>query len=633
MPRHLTSLNDSETGKTFIGAWNLNLVLAWALVFAGQMLLPVGSCLAITSSDQESKLKQDPPNVILLMTDDQGWGDFGIHGNDVVRTPNFDALAAGSVEFDNFYVSPVCSPTRACLMTGRYNYRTRCIDTYLGRSMMDTQEVTIAELLKQNSYATGIFGKWHLGDCYPMRPMDQGFDISVVHRGGGLAQPSDPLENENRYTDPILFRNGIQFQAQGYCTDVYFDEALKFIQQQHEGKRPFFAYIATNAPHGPLHDVPETLKQQYLDDPQALQSVMVGDPANLERRTNDLASVFAMITNVDQNLGRLIETLDNLGITDNTIILFLNDNGPASSRYVGKFRGTKATVFEGGVRSPLWIHWPAKITPGEHRTNLSAHIDVLPTIMDACQIEIPDSLKLDGRSLLPAALDSDHQWLQRNIVLQTHRGDTPQKFHNCMIRLGEWKLVHPSGFGKEQFEGKPKFQLYNVTADPGESDDLAHTHPEIVKQLRSVYESWFEDVSSTRPDNFAPPRIKVGYAEEPETVLTRNDWRGKTWNDQEPGVWLVEFAEAGNYEFQVIFRNPVQQSEDHPLAAVLKINQQQLNSPKLDADAPNRLAFSANVKAGPATISCCLLKESASGSSANSDPKLENAYQIFIRRK
>lgn len=589
-------------------------------------------------------MKPTQPNVILIMTDDQGWGDFGFHGNDVVRTPNFDALAAGSVSFDNFYVSPVCSPTRACLMTGRYNYRTRCIDTYLGRSMMDTNEVTIAEILKQNGYSTGIFGKWHLGDCYPLRPIDQGFDVSVVHRGGGLAQPSDPIENKDRYTHPILFRNGVQFQATGFCTDVYFSEAIQFIRQQDQSSKPFFAYIATNAPHGPLHDVPADLKQLYLDDPKALHSVMVGRPAKLEQATDDLASVFSMITNVDQNLGRLMATLDELEITDNTMILFLNDNGPASNRFVGEFRGTKATLFEGGIRSPLWMHWPERFTPGEQRAQLSAHIDLLPTILDACQIAVPNNLKLDGQSLLAAALDAKTAMPQRSIFLQTHRGNVPQKYHNCMIRRGEWKLVHPSGFGKERFDGSPKFELYNVLTDPGESNDLAQIHPEMVQQLQQAYEAWFDDVSSTRPDNFAPPRILVGYAEEPQTVLTWNDWRAKGWNDQEPGFWLLDFSEKGDYLFEIIFRNPIKSSSDRPVTGFLQINDQQWESSKVPANASDRLTFTANVDAGAAKVSCFLASPQSDTNArpdarpdakpdAKPDARFQSAYQIFIRRK
>ena len=190
-------------------------------------------------------LAAERPNIVLMMSDDQGYGDFGATGNPVIETPHIDRMARESVSMRTFYVSPVCSPTRANLMTGRYNYRTRVIDTYLGRSMMDPEEVTIAEVLHGAGYATGIFGKWHLGDCYPMRPIDQGFEQALVHRGGGLAQPSEPLENQNRYTDPILFRNGEKVRTKGYCTDVYFDAAIEFIEQARRNQRSFFVYLPT----------------------------------------------------------------------------------------------------------------------------------------------------------------------------------------------------------------------------------------------------------------------------------------------------------------------------------------------------------------------------------------------------
>src|SRR5262245_26202184 len=196
------------------------------------------------------------PNVILIMTDDQGYGDLGVHGNPIIRTSNIDAMAKKSAVLPSFYVSPVCTPTRASLMTGRYNYRTRAIDTFRGRAMMDASEVTVAELLKTAGYATGIFGKWHLGDCYPMRPIDQGFDMALVHRGGGIGQPSDPPGAEDKYTDPVLFRNGQPEQTQGYCSDVYFREGMTWAEKVSGAGKPFFLYLPTNCPHGPFGDVP-----------------------------------------------------------------------------------------------------------------------------------------------------------------------------------------------------------------------------------------------------------------------------------------------------------------------------------------------------------------------------------------
>ena len=222
-------------------------------------------CLTLCLSLIPSAIKaQDRPNIILIMTDDQGIGDFSVNGNPFLETPNIDRLSTESTSLENFYVHPVCTPTRACLMTGRYNYRTRAIDTYIGRAMMEPEEITIAEILSQAGYRTGIFGKWHLGDCYPMRAVDQGFQTALIHRGGGIGQPSDPLAARSKYTDPILCRNGVAESFTGYCTDIYYQEAIDFIRSSHESEKPFFVYLPDNTPHGPFGDVPNDLYQYYL---------------------------------------------------------------------------------------------------------------------------------------------------------------------------------------------------------------------------------------------------------------------------------------------------------------------------------------------------------------------------------
>ncbi|MCP4861959.1 MAG: sulfatase-like hydrolase/transferase, partial [Planctomycetes bacterium] len=253
---------------------------------------------------ESAQSKAAAPNVIVIMTDDQGWGDFGFHGNPVLQTPALDGFAASATRLNTFYVHPVCTPTRSALMTGRYPQRTRAFDTWVGRAMMDPQEVTVAEVLRGSGWATGIFGKWHLGDCYPMRAMDQGFDESLVHLGGGIGQPADPEGGEGKYTDPILFHNGEAQQMDGYCTDIYFDEALAWITEQSQKDKPFFAYIPTNAPHGPFHDVPEQLLKKYqeMDLAPAFAQPQGGHSLPKDFNADRLARIFAMIENVDQNV-------------------------------------------------------------------------------------------------------------------------------------------------------------------------------------------------------------------------------------------------------------------------------------------------------------------------------------------
>ena len=488
------------------------------------------------------------PNVIVVMTDDQGYGDFGVTGNSLIRTPNIDAMARRSAHWEQFYVSPVCSPTRACLMTGRYNHRTKCIDTFKGRSMMATDEVTVAELLREAGYATGIFGKWHLGDNYPMRATDQGFDESLVHKGGGIAQPSEPIENQRRYTDSLLFRNNREVASEGYCTDVFFESAFEFIQAQHESSRSFFCYIPLNAPHGPFHDVPTDLLAEYQQVDFSSIAVPVGKRQPLDEHDR-VARIAAMITNVDQNVGRLFEQLDRLGIANNTIVVFLTDNGPNTRRYVGPFRGKKSEVYEGGVRTPLWIQWPSVISAGTVvKETVAAHIDLMPTLLEACGVELPRNL--DGRSLLRKLKDPSLEMPERPLVIQYHRGDEPSRYHSCMVRKGRWKIVHPSGTQKEFFRGRPAWELYDLVADPGESNDLAESHQDVVAQLVRVYEKWFDDVSQERPDQPGPPHIVIDPRRENPAILTWQDMIDGNWRSNQVGYYKIDIADSGRFDIR-----------------------------------------------------------------------------------
>ena len=411
---------------------------------------------------------QSKPNVVLIMTDDQGYGDLGVHGNPIVKTPHIDAMAGRSAVLKNFYVSPVCTPTRASLMTGRYNYRTRAIDTFRGRAMMDSSEVTVAEILRDADYATGIFGKWHLGDTYPLRAMDQGFEESLVIRGGGIGQPSDPPGGEGKYTDPMLFRNGTAVAMPGYCTDIYFTEGMKWAESAAGKGRPFFMYLPTNAPHGPFDDVPrewlEYYKKQTIAPDRFPATPGHAVPKNLNSET--LARVYAMISNIDDNVGRLFEWLDRQKLTERTLVIFMTDNGEATAGYNAGLRGHKSDVYEGGVRSPFFAHWPGKLEPGVASDTVAAHIDVLPTILEACGVTLPPGLKLDGRSVWPLLRREPVKMKDRFLFVQSHRGDEPVLYHNFAVRTQRWKLVHNSGFGQERLPDRPiKLELFDMTND------------------------------------------------------------------------------------------------------------------------------------------------------------------------
>ncbi|MBX9791487.1 MAG: arylsulfatase [Pirellulales bacterium] len=468
------------------------------------------------------------PNVVLIITDDQGWGDLGCHGNERIRTPHLDRLATDGLEMTRFYVSPVCAPTRASLLTGRYNYRTGVVDTYRGRAMMHADEVTLAEMLSAAGYRTGIFGKWHLGDNYPLRACDQGFAESLVHGGGGIVQAADPPQG-NHYQDPWLWRNGHLEQTHGYCSDVYTDAAIDFIE--HQSGRPFFAYLAFNCPHLPLE-------------------VRAGDdtPYRAAGLDDVTAKVYGMVTNIDENIGRLLDVLDEARLADDTIVIFLTDNGPQQDRYNGQMRGRKSSVYDGGIRVPLLVRWPGRLERGRKLDVVAAHIDITPTLLAACDVAAPSSVRFDGLNLLPLWTGNDAQpsaLPDRTIFIQTHRGDVPELGRNCTAIGPRWKLVQGVGWREGALaDREKKFELFDLLADPREEHDRATAEPTVLADLKRQYEAWFHDVEGTR--HFAPPRILVGTPRENPTLLTRQECRG-----DDPGHWLVEIA-PGHYDIKLI---------------------------------------------------------------------------------
>lgn len=471
------------------------------------------------------------PNIVLIITDDQGWAQLGMRGDPELQTPNIDRLAADSVDMARFYASPVCAPTRASLMTGRHAYRTGVVDTWLGRAMMAPDEVTIAEVLQGAGYRTGIFGKWHLGDSHPMRPQDQGFGHVVVHRGGGIGQPSDPPGSG--YVAPILFQDGEAHRFDGYVTDVIVDEALRFIDAS--GTQPFFAYVATNTPHSP-YLVPDRYREPYVKQ-------------GLSDRD---ARIYGMITNIDDNVGRLLRHLDARGLRDDTIVVFMTDNGPTTERYTAGLRDRKSSTFEGGIRVPFFVRWPGRLVPRRVETP-AAHIDVMPTLLDLADVDVPADVAIDGRSLVPLFSTDAAGWPDRTLVVQAHRGDVPAPYRNFAAIGSRYKLVEGTGFALAQGADIPPPALYDIVDDPGEQHDLAAERPDDVAWLRAAYDAWFADVTSTR--GFAPLAIAVGSEAEPSVTLTRQDWRavGSTqgWGQNDLGVWVVDVRQPGGYDIQV----------------------------------------------------------------------------------
>lgn len=468
----------------------------------------------------------DRPNIILVMSDDQGIGDLGIHGNDKIKTPNIDKFGREGIELTRFYVSPVCAPTRAELMTGRNYYRTGVIHTSRGGAKMHTEEITIAELLGGAGYRTGLFGKWHLGDNYPMRPQEQGYQEVLMLKSGGITQPPD---QPNAYQDPILWHNGERFQAKGYCTDVFFGAAMKFIEENKS--RPFFTYIALNAPHTPLEvsdDYIKPYKEMGLDD--------------------TTARVYGMVQNIDENFGRLVAHLDKLKLRENTILIFMTDNGPQQARYTMNLRGRKTMTYEGGNRVPFFIQWPAKLKGARQIDRLAANIDVLPTLLEVCGVKKPADLKLDGMSLMPLLTGAKPEpWPERMLFFQVHRGLTPKLYQNCSVVSQRWKMVgSPGTFGREDFiaSAEPVIELYDLSADGSEKSDAAKENPEVLKRLRTAYEKWFADMQATR--GFKPGDIHIGNkAENPVHLCYYQD---ATWVGNSTKGWQVVIEQSGKYK-------------------------------------------------------------------------------------
>ena len=494
--------------------------------------------LALASCGGPDDAGGERPNIVLIMTDDQGWAQLGAHGDPLLQTPHIDRLADESVEMTRFYVSPVCAPTRAALLTGRYTYRTGVVDTYIGRAMMDPAEVTIAEMLRDAGYRTGIFGKWHLGDNYPLRSADQGFEESIVHRGGGIGQPSDPPGSD--YFDPILFHNGEQVQRSGYVTDVLFDEAMRWIGEG--GGQPFFAYIPTNAPHSP-YLVPDAYREPY-----AAQGLDDRD-----------ARIYGMITNIDDNVGRLTAHLDAHGLTRDTLVIFMTDNGPTTRLYHAGLRAQKGSVYENGIRVPFLVRWPARLAPRQVDT-LGAHIDVTPTLLAAAGAALPSDMTFDGLNLLPLwdGTGAAGAWPERNYVVQSHRGNAPAPYRAFAVVGQRYKLVQALSFAEPAPPDAP-FELYDLLDDPGETTDLAGRRPEVVERLTADYDRWFADVSASR--GYHPVRFAIGSDRQPHVTLTRQDWRmtppdGWGRNQAVLGHWEVEALSAGPYDVTVTFANP-----------------------------------------------------------------------------
>ncbi|GIZ09783.1 arylsulfatase [Flavobacterium sp. UMI-01] len=496
-------------------------------------------CLAlglVFQTQQATAQNTKKPNVIIIITDDQGYGDLGCTGNPIVKTPHLDQFYKKSVRLTDFHVGPTCAPSRSGLMTGRYANRVGVWHTIGGVSILREKEVTMANVFQNNGYETGMFGKWHLGDSYPSRPQDKGFKHTLIHGGGGVGQTPDYWNND--YFDDTYLENGVPKKVKGYCTDVWFDEAMKYIETNKD--KPFFCYIAPNAPHLPFN-VPADYYNKYKN----------------EAIPEELKKFYAMITNVDDNFKRLQDKLKQLKLDENTIVIFLTDNGTASGYketdgkmygYNANMKGIKNSEYEGGHRVPFFISYPAgKISGGRDVNTLAAHLDVLPSLATICKLEMP-KLDLDGSDISSLLLDKNAVFKRDYLITDSQRVQEPIKWRKSAVMSDKMRLVNGT-------------ELYDVSKDPGQNNNIAAQFPDVVAKMRGYYEEWWSSVS-TEFNIF--PEIIVGSDKQNPVEITCHDEHVHDstipWNQDyiregklNPigGEFTLNFDRDGVYEIEV----------------------------------------------------------------------------------
>lgn len=470
------------------------------------------------------------PNVVVILADDQGWGDLSIHGNTNLSTPNIDSLARDGALFERFYVCPVCSPTRAEFLTGRYHPRGGVWNVTIGGERLNLDEKTIADTFKTAGYKVGAFGKWHNGTQYPYHPTARGFDEFYGFCSGHWGD----------YFDPPLEQNGRLVRGRGYISDDLTDHALAFIEANRD--RSFFCYLPFNTPHSPMQ-VPDRFFEKHKNADLRMRH------AGPEHEDVDFTrAAMAMCENIDWNVGRVLERLDELKLADNTIVLYFSDNGPNSWRWNGGMRGRKGSTDEGGVRSPLLLRWPGHVRPGTRITQIAGAIDLLPTLADLAGIPVVSSRPLDGVSVAPLL-----------------RGDPIAGWPDRLI------FSHWSGkvsVRNQQYRLDAAGRLYDMTADPGQQKDIASDRPEVAAQLRDAVARWSQELLPGLTNDKRP--FPVGYRAFPITWLPARDGVAHghikrssgapncsyftNWTSKDDSItWDVEVMTAGRYQAEVYY--------------------------------------------------------------------------------
>ena len=566
----------------------------------------LGAAATVIPQVRAAATRGKRPNVILVLTDDQGYGDLSGHGNPVLKTPHLDALRRQSVRLTDFHSAPMCTPTRGQILTGRDAMANGATFVCLGRSMMRHDLPTVAEIFAAGGYRTGHFGKWHLGDSYPHRPQDRGFRQTVHHGAWGITSIADHYGND--YFDDTYDHNGKREKYKGYCTDVWFDLAMKYMRKCQADGEPFFVYLPTNCPHSP-HWVAPKYAAPY-------------------KRAGIPAPFFGQIANIDMNMGRLAAMLDETKLAENTILVFMTDNGTVRGERVfnAGMRGKKCQLWEGGHRVPCYFRWPAgKLGKPRDIDELTHCQDLLPTLTDLCGLARPRGMQLDGESLVPLLRGTRGGLGDRMLVVQY--GAAPKKGAAAVL-WQKWRLINNR-------------QLYDVRTDPHQDRDVAAKHPDVVRKMRAHYDAWWQRV---RPQFETVRYIHLGSDKANPTTLYSSDWVGSYADNfgnlargNAIGRWHVIVERAGTYELTLSrwapeaqtpladpLTGPMGKGRAVPIAkARLKIGTADVTKPA--PHGAKSVSFTVDLKAGKAVLETWFQNKAAKS--------LCSAYYTKVERK